>query len=122
VRWAETVEAADGFVLITPEYNHGYPAALKNALDLVYAEWGRKPVAFVSYGGPAGGVRAVQQLREVVIELDLVPLRRQVAIPRVHTALREDGPDDPRHASAAERLLDDLAWWARALAGARIAA
>jgi len=120
IRWGQTVASADGFVLITPEYNHGYPAVLKNALDLIYHEWGRKPVAFVSYGGPGGGVRAVQQLREVAIELDLVPLRRQVAIPRVHSALGEEGrPNDPWYAASAARLLDDLAWWAQALAAAR---
>ena len=121
VRWAGTVARADAVVLITPEYNHGYPAALKNALDLVYAEWGRKPVAYVSYGGPGGGVRAVQQLRQVAVELDQVPLRRQVAIPRVRTALADGAPADPWYAQSAERMLDDLVWWARVLAEARAA-
>ena len=60
---------ADGFIVITPEYNHGYPAVLKSALDALYAEWVRKPIAFVSYGGWSGGVRAVEQLRLVAIEL-----------------------------------------------------
>ena len=120
IRWAGVVAAADGFVLITPEYNHGYPAALKNALDLLYAEWGRKPVGFVSYGGPGGGLRSVQQLRQVVLELDMAPLRRQVSIPRVHSVLDEEGrPTEPWHLSAAAAMLDDLVWWARALGAAR---
>jgi len=120
VRWAGTVARADAVVLITPEYNHGYPAALKNALDLLYAEWGRKPVGFVSYGGPGGGLRSVQQLRQVVLELDMAPLRRQVSIPRVHSVLDEEGrPTEPWHLSAAAAMLDDLVWWARALGAAR---
>lgn len=64
-RWAEVVGRTDGFVVVSPEYNYGYPAVLKSALDSVYREWNRKPVAFVSYGGWDGGVRAMQQLREV---------------------------------------------------------
>ena len=74
-RWAAKVAEGDGYVLVTPEYNHGYPASLKNALDHLFAEWGRKPVGFVSYGGPGGGLRAVEQLRQVVVELDMVLLR-----------------------------------------------
>ena len=83
---------------------------LKNALDTVYAEWGGKPVAFVGYGGPAGGVRAVEQLRQVVVELDMVPLRPQVALPRAYSAFDDDGA--LRHAGPereAESLLDALA-------------
>jgi NAD(P)H-dependent FMN reductase len=85
------VARADAYVLITPEYNHGYPAVLKNALDTVFAEWGGKPVGFVGYGGPGGGVRAVEQLRQVVIELDMIPLREQVMLQRVYAAFDELG-------------------------------
>ncbi len=84
--WAETVGAADGYVIVTPEYNHGYPAVLKNALDHVYREWNRKPVAFVSYGAAGGGYRAAEQLRSVAVELQMVPIREQLAIPFVWTA------------------------------------
>src|SRR5512138_1777447 len=66
-RWRDTVAALDGYVIVTPEYNHGYPGQLKNALDAVYAAWGHKPVAFASYGGFAAGARAVEQLRLVAI-------------------------------------------------------
>ena len=119
-RWAARLDAADGYVLVTPEYNHGYPAALKNALDLVVEPWRRKPVSFVSYGGPGGGLRAVEQLRQVVVELEMVPLRHQVAIPRAYMAFDDDGRlRDEWHAADAERLLDELAWWASALRTAR---
>ena len=81
LRWAAKVAEADGYVLVCPEYNHGYPAPMKNALDLVYAEWSHKPVTFVTYGGSAGGVRASEQLVQVAVELKMAPLRAQVHIP-----------------------------------------
>ena len=114
IAWAEKVDEADAYVLVTPEYNHGYPAVLKNALDTVYAEWGGKPVAFVGYGGSAGGVRAVEQLRQVVVELDMVPLRPQVALPRAYSAFADDGslrhPGPEREAAS---VLDALVDWTR---------
>lgn len=61
--WSERIKRANAVVLVTPEYNHGYPAAPKNALDLVFTEWFYKPVGFASYGGVSGGLRAVQQLK-----------------------------------------------------------
>ena len=120
-RWAAKVAEADGYVLVSPEYNHGYPAALKNALDHVYAEWNHKPVTFVTYGGSAGGVRAAEQLVQVAVELKLAPLRPQVHIPTIGRVLGRDGGGqiDPRHADAATLALDELAWWARALRAAR---
>ena len=118
--WADKVAEADGYVLITPEYNHGYPAVLKNALDHVFHPWNRKPVAFVGYGGPAGGVRAIEQLRQVVVELEMVPLRQQVMINRAYVAFDDEGrPREAWHAGDATRVLDELTWWARALAAAR---
>lgn len=119
-RWAERVAGADGYVLVTPEYNHGYPPALKNALDLVYAEWNRKPMGCVSYGGASGGVRAVQQLRQVAVELQMAPVRANVAIPRVFRRIGDDGRfDGEEFADSAAGLLDELVWWSRALASAR---
>lgn len=74
--WMERkVAEADAFIVITPEYNHGYPAALKEMIDAVYEPWHAKPVAFVSYGGASGGIRAVEQLRQVFGELHAVTLR-----------------------------------------------
>jgi NAD(P)H-dependent FMN reductase len=120
VRWAEQVARADAFVLVTPEYNHGYPAVLKNALDHLYAEWVGKPVGFVGYGGPGAGLRAVEQLRQVVVELGMVPMRQQVAVPAVYSAFGEDGsmvvPGADRQATA---VLDELAGWAARLATGR---
>ena len=79
-KWTAAIGASDGFVFVTPEYNYGPPAVLKNAIDWVYPEWNRKAIAFVSYGG-AGGARSVQQLRETAIEVQLAPIRSSVHIP-----------------------------------------
>src|ERR1700692_2209741 len=79
-RWTAAIAASDGFVFVTPEYNHGPAAVLKNAIDWVYPEGNRKAAAFVSYGS-AMGVRSVQQLRETAIELQLAPIRSSVHIP-----------------------------------------
>jgi NAD(P)H-dependent FMN reductase len=74
--WAEKVGSLDAFVFVTPEYNHGIPGALKNAIDFVYAEWNNKAAGFVSYGS-AGGVRAVEQLRLVLAEVQVATVRAQ---------------------------------------------
>ncbi|HLX12932.1 MAG TPA: NAD(P)H-dependent oxidoreductase [Bacteroidota bacterium] len=79
-KWAAKVGEADGYIMVTPEYNHGYPAVLKNAIDWVFPEWKGKPVGFVGYGS-SGGARAIEQLRQVVIELHMVPIRTAVHIP-----------------------------------------
>jgi len=113
VAWAEKVAAADGYVLVTPEYNHGYPAVLKNALDHVFRPWNGKPVAFVGYGGPSGGIRAVEQLRQVVVELEMVPMRQQVSIFNVYMAFDDSGkltqPDLPDR--QAQAVLNELGEW-----------
>ena len=122
-RWAAKVAEADGYVFLTPEYNHGYPAALKNALDHLYLEWNHKPVTFVTYGGSAGGVRAAEQLVQVVVELKMAPLRAQVHIPMAGRIFGRDGTGEveQRHVDAANVALRELAWWARALRAARAA-
>lgn len=122
--WAEVVGRADGFLIITPEYNFGYPAVLKSALDAVYKEWNRKPVAFASYGGWSGGTRAVQQLRLVAVELQMVPVRGSLVLQFAPRLFDEEGNlKDPNfYNAAATRMLDDLAWWALALTSAREAA
>jgi NAD(P)H-dependent FMN reductase len=122
--WAEVVGRADGFLVITPEYNFGYPAVLKSALDAIYKEWNRKPVAFASYGGWSGGTRAVEQLRSVAVELQMVPVRGSLVLQFAPRLFDEDGtPKNPDlYNAAATRMLDDLAWWAMALKTAREAA
>src|SRR6202051_3034556 len=79
-KWTAAIEASDGFIFVTPEYNFGTSAVLKNAIDWVYPEWNRKAAAFVSFGS-AGGARSVQQLRLTAIELQLAPVRSSVHIP-----------------------------------------
>jgi NAD(P)H-dependent FMN reductase len=78
--WAGKIKDGDAFIIVTPEYNHGYPAVLKNALDSIFQEWNKKPVGFVSYGN-AGGARSVEQLRQVVIELQMFPIRNAIHLP-----------------------------------------
>lgn len=118
VKWREKVKEADGFIICTPEYNHGYPAVLKNALDYTYMFWARKPVAFVSWGG-VGGARGVEQLRLVTVELDMVPLRWAVHIPNpwLIKDVGEIATDGNNHSAAL--LLDHLTWWTKALKAAR---
>jgi NAD(P)H-dependent FMN reductase len=121
--FAERIEAADAYVIVTPEYNHGYPGALKHAIDSVYHEWKGKPVGFVSYGGVGGGIRAIEQLRLVFAELHAVTMRNTVSIPMARLAFDQDGA--PRDAqpleAAAASLLTEIGWWADALRAARAA-
>ncbi|MFH9174392.1 GNAT family N-acetyltransferase [Streptomyces albogriseolus] len=114
-RWSRIVAEADGFVFVTPEYNYGMPATLKNALDYLGPEWAWKPAGFVSYGHTSAGTRAVQHAKQVVTTLRLVPLGSTVAI-RITDAMRDDRfAPEPRHAEAAEGLLAELVRVAHAL-------
>ncbi|MBJ8347471.1 NADPH-dependent FMN reductase [Antrihabitans sp. YC2-6] len=114
--------AADAFVAITPEYNHGYSGALKNAFDSAKHEWRAKPIGFVSYGGLSGGLRATEQLRQVVAELHMVSIRQTVSFHQVRKAFDDQGEvNDGATIDAAPRLLQQLAWWGRALRSARAA-
>lgn len=107
--WAKRVAEADSFILVVAEYNHGYPAAIKNALDWVAQGWWYKPVSFVSYGGLSGGIRAVEQLRQVVLELRMFPLHEAVHIPFVRDAFNEQGqPVRESMNDNLEKLVDEL--------------
>lgn len=119
--FARRIAAADAYVLVTPEYNHGYPAALKLALDSVYAEWNAKPASFVTYGGASGGIRAAEQLRQVLAELHVATIRDAVALPFARRSFDEDGAliDEGRVSTAAKTMLDQLAWWGQALRDGR---
>lgn len=109
--------SADAFVVVTPEYNHSFPAALKNFIDWHHAQWQAKPVGFVSYGGLGGGLRAVEQLRLVFAELHAVTVRDSVSLHGPWSGLGQDG--EPRDAAvcagAAKGMLGQLAWWGRVL-------
>jgi NAD(P)H-dependent FMN reductase len=107
--WSALVDAADAFVFVTPEYNHGYPATLKNAIDYLHEEWCNKPAGFVSYGGVAAGTRAVQQLEQVVTAVRIMPVTDAVTIP-FHTQFFEEGVFRPNAIleEAAVLMLDRL--------------
>jgi NAD(P)H-dependent FMN reductase len=108
--WSERINAADAFVFVTPEYNYGYPAALKNAIDYLHFEWQHKPVGFVSYGGVAAGTRAVQQLKQVVTTLKMFPLFEAVSIPFHTQFIDEEGVLQANDVmeGAATAMLDEL--------------
>jgi NAD(P)H-dependent FMN reductase len=118
----QAIGQSDGFIIVTPEYNYGPAAVLKNAIDWVYPEWNRKAVAFVSYGS-TGGVRSVQQLRETSIEIPLAPVRSSVHIPAATLwAHFQRGDADAGLADlegSAGIMIDDLLWWTAALKRAR---
>ena len=115
------LDEADAFVVVTPEYNHSFPAALKQAIDLGRREWQAKPVAFVSYGGMSGGLRAVEHLRQVFAELHAVTVRDTVSFHNFRRQFDDSGQpvDAAGVAAAAKTMLDHLGWWAAALRTAR---
>jgi NAD(P)H-dependent FMN reductase len=115
------IAEADAFVVVTPEYNHGYPAPLKALIDSVGAEWRGKPVAFVSYGGISGGLRAVEQLRLVFAELHTVTMQNAVSFAAAWEQFDGDGilREPARAQRSMETLLGQLHWWAVALRNAR---
>lgn len=123
-QWAQKINAADAFIMVSPEYNHSTSAVLKNALDNIYREWNNKAVAFVSYGS-VGGARAVEQLRQIAVELQMASTRQAVHIPgsvvfpiafggapwtaEIEASLKE----------SADSMLKQLVWWGNALKKAR---
>ena len=118
-RWAQAIEVADGFLFVTPEYNHGIPAALKNALDFLYREWNDKAAGFVSYGA-AGGIRAVEQLRQVAGTLQLADVRAQVTL-SLTDDFDAEGRLTPRrfqHESLAQ-VVGQLVGWTKAMKALR---
>ena len=119
--YADRIDRADAFVVVTPEYNHSYPASLKQAIDVLHSPWRRKPVGFVSYGGLSGGLRAVEHLRAVFAELHAATIRETVRLHRYPELFDEAGAlrDPSGPAAAVKVMLDDLTWWATALRSAR---
>lgn len=120
-KWAKIIGEADGFIFVTPEYNHSYSPVLANALNYLNAEWNHKPVSFVSYGSQAGGARAVEHLRAIAGELRMYDLRDQVLLPNYYFRMSEDGKYQfsETEAKEADTMLTDLATWAGKLKVAR---
>ncbi|KUO10300.1 NADPH-dependent FMN reductase [Streptomyces sp. DSM 15324] len=115
-RWSAKIKEADAFVFVTPEYNHGPSVSLLNAVDYLHDEWLYAPVAFVSYGGVAGGLRSVQVMKQVVTSVRMMPIPEGVAIPMVMQYV-QDGvfTPPPPVAGAVPPMLTELARWAEAL-------
>ncbi|SDI72271.1 NAD(P)H-dependent FMN reductase [Actinokineospora alba] len=120
LRWAKTIASYDGFVFVTPEYNHSYPAAVKNAIDYLFAEWNDKAAGFVSYG-TSGGIRAVEHLRLTLAEVRVAGVRSQVSLSLFNDFVITD-PTQPGIFSPAEHqeaslatMLDEVITWAGAL-------
>lgn len=120
IAWSERVDAADAFIFVTPEYNHSYSPALKNAFDYLNQEWWRKPIAFVSYGGLAGGSRGVSAFEPVFVPLGAVKTTANVEIPFVATMI-SDGVFTPTEKESAilRKMLDELGTLAPALKALR---
>lgn len=120
-KWAAKIGQADGFILITSEYNHAPPAVLKNALDYVYNEWNKKPVTFISYApGAAAGIRAVEQLREISVELQMAPMQAALHISHVLDTIDGNGKLLKGHYNEnLKDVIDQLVWWTEALKAAR---
>jgi NAD(P)H-dependent FMN reductase len=119
--WSATADAADAFVIVMPEYNHGYTAPLKNALDYLNNEWAYKPVGLVSYGGVSGGLRAVQGIKPILNSLKMVPLLEGLPIPFAMRLLNDEGEiqADEAMENTATLMLDELLRWTGALAPLR---
>ena len=118
--WGTKIDAADGFLIVTPEYNHGYSAVLKNAFDVIFKEWNGKPVAFVSYGWSASGARAIEQLRQVVAELKMFALRESVSL-SIPQIIKSDGSIEVGDAvnKSADGMIAELGRWISIMKKAR---
>lgn len=120
-KWSKTIDSADAFVIVTPEYNFGYPATLKNALDYLSVEWSDKPMGFVSYGGISGGTRAVQELKLPVTALGMMPIPQAVNIPFFTQFINDNDVFEANETleKSANVMLTKLQNWAKALKNMR---
>lgn len=119
--WSAKIAEADGFIFVTPEYNHSVSAVLKNAVDYLAIEWNYKPLTFVSYGSLAGGSRAVEHWRGIAADLRMFDLREQIMLPNYWEELNDKGEYNfnERHAKGAQGMLDALIFWAEKMKQAR---
>ncbi len=120
--WAKRINALDGYIMVTPEYNRSTSGVLKNALDHIYGEFAKKPVGFIAYGS-VGGARAVEQLRLMAVEHQMAPVRNGVHIMAPWFLREADGSLKvdalTPYEKQADTLLEEIAWWAEALKGGR---
>lgn len=119
-KWASKITQYDGFILVTPEYNHGYSPVLKNALDTLYAEWQKKPVAFVGYGS-LGASRSIEQLVQVTAQLNMVPIPSSaINVIDLWEAFDDKGNLKPEKVRGnPDKLITNLLWWADVLKTAK---
>ncbi len=120
-RLEEKISRADGFIIVSPEYNHGYPGELKMMLDLLYQQYAYKPVGICGVSArPTGGARAVEKLRLVAIELHMLPIREAVYFPVIHNLFDEKGNiKDKAYYERIKPFFSELEWYAMALKTAR---
>lgn len=113
--WSKIIDEGEAFVFVTPEYNYGYPSSLKNAIDYLHYEWGYKPMGFVSYGGTSGGTRSVQQLKQIVTSLNMMPIPEAVTIPMVFQYLDKAKKfvGNETFEQSAEAMVKKLYVWAK---------
>lgn len=118
--WSAKIAEADGYIFVTPEYNHSYPASLKNAIDYLYQEWNYKPAAFVSYGAGQGGSRAIEHLRGVAAQIKMFDLPEFVSIPNYWTQMTDQGfqATDSQIAEA-QAVLHSIAFWSAEMKASR---
>ena len=121
-RWSASINSADAFIIVLAEYNFGFPAPIKNAIDFLYNEWMHKPVAFVSYGGVSGGLRSTQMLKQVVTAVHMMPVVEQVNIPFFAKLIDDSGTFVPTETitKSAEGMLTELEKWSEALKALRV--
>ncbi len=120
-KWSKTIDGADAFVVVLPEYNFSFPASIKNALDYLFSEWEGKPMAFVSYGGLSGGIRSVQDIKGPVTTLGMMPLPQAVNIPFFTQMMNAEGvfEGNEKLEKSAEGMLKKLRLWTGALKAMR---
>ncbi len=121
-QWSRTIAEADAFIIVLAEYNFGFPAPIKNAIDYLFQEWQYKPVGLLSYGGLSAGLRASQMLKQVLTTLNMVPLAEQVSIPFHSQKIDEQGVfhADEAIIKSAELMLEKLDMWAENLSKLRV--
>lgn len=121
-KWSKKIAEADGFVFVTPEYNHGISPVLKNAIDYLFFEWNYKPLSFISYGSLSGGSRSVEHWRGIAAEVKMYDLREQIALPNYWESLDKDGKYqfNELQEKSANEMINSLIFWAKKMKEARV--